>query len=94
MTALSKGVIAAAILFLLAGCSQYPAAPMMSVFGSFVPSWIVCAIVGVLSAVLLRQIFVWVGIDEVLPLRLLVYLSASVLVGIVFWFLLFAGMPQ
>src|SRR5690606_30959547 len=92
---ISSGKLAAAILpLVLSGCQPHPHSPMVPVFGSFVPAWTICAIVGIVFAVLLRQILVGCGIDQYLPLKLPVYLGASILAGVGFWLFLYAGLPR
>lgn len=66
---------------------------MISVFGSFVPAWILCAVLGTGTAIILRAVLIRTGIDAYLPLRLLVYVSLTVLAAILYWFLWFGGVP-
>jgi len=54
------------------------ASPSMSIFGSYFPSWMLCAIAGLLLASLTRVAFAAAGIDKMLPVPLLVYLALSV----------------
>ncbi len=68
----------------LAGCS---ASPSVSIFGSYFPSWMLCACAGLLLASLTRVAFVAAGIDEVLPVPLLVYLALSVAFAFGAWLL-------
>ena len=75
----------------LAGCQRAPAAPAFDVFGSYFPAWIVCALAGLVAALVSRAVFIRIGIDEHLPVRLLVYLSLTVLWAIGLWFFFFAG---
>ncbi len=56
----------------LAGCARR-AAPSLSLGGSYFPSWLVCAIGGAALAVAARVLLVRVGIDELLPAKLMVY---------------------
>lgn len=73
----------------LCGCtrSQAPSFPLL---GSYFPSWLVCAFIGVIAAVIARILFIRVGIDEVLPWRLLVYVCLALAVAFVSSLLLFA----
>lgn len=75
----------------LAGCSSVAAPPSIPLFGSYFPAWIFCAAGGAVAAILLRALFIRVGLDDVLPAPPLVYLASAVSAGIGLWFL-WAGM--
>jgi YtcA family len=55
---------------LLSGCHS---APSRDILGSYFPSWMLCALIGISLAVIAHKIFVRTGIDEFIPKRLLVY---------------------
>jgi hypothetical protein len=59
--------------------------PQLNVVGSFFPSWMLCAVIGIVVAVLARRLFVRVGIDPFLGPRPLVYLSLALLVTLGLW---------
>lgn len=61
---------------LLTGCAPR-SAPYFTVFDSYFPAWILCAVIGIVGASLARVLLVRWGIDEELPLRGLVYLSLA-----------------
>lgn len=50
-------------------------------FGAYFPSWLLCAVIGVLGAVLVRLVFVRAGIDDALPVRLPVYVCVAAGIG-------------
>lgn len=85
---------ALAIVCLLTACGSGPSAPSLAIFGSYFPGWIVCAVLGVIFAVIARQVLIIVDIDSYLPLPLLVYLAMAVAAAIGLWFLWFGGGPQ
>jgi len=60
----------------LAGCTE-ARAPSIPLFGAYFPAWLACTVAGILGAVLIRVVFVLVGIDDRLPLRLLVYVCLA-----------------
>jgi hypothetical protein len=60
---------AAPLLGLLEGCDG---APSRNILGSYFPSWMVCALVGLALALAARAIFKALGILEELPLPLIV----------------------
>ena len=72
--------LAPAALF-LGGCSG-SAAPLVPIAGAYFPSWLICVAAGVIGAVLVRLIFIRIGIDEGLPLRLFVYCGVAAIIGI------------
>ena len=86
-------VFMAAMMAARAAQAADPAAPSIVVFGSYFPAWIVCAILGVVGAVVTRFILARLGIDEFLPLRLVVYLCLAIVVGLGVWLGWYAGAP-
>ncbi|AJJ18478.1 similar to: Y. pestis YPO0620 putative exported protein [Yersinia intermedia] len=72
----------------LSGCSGVEA-PSFSLVGSYFPAWMACAFIGIIVAVIARVLFIRVGIDEVLPLRLLVYVCLALTVAFISSLLLF-----
>jgi len=64
--------LALVLLFfpLLTGCQS---APSRDILGSYFPSWMLCALIGIFLAVIAHKVFVRTGIDEFIPKRLLVY---------------------
>jgi hypothetical protein len=59
--------------------------PQINVVGSLFPSWMLCASIGVVVALLARRAFVRVGVDPYLGPRALVYPSLALLVTLVLW---------
>jgi hypothetical protein len=59
--------------------------PQLNVVGSFFPSWMLCASVGIVSALVARRFLVRAGIDPFIAPRALVYLSLALLVTLVLW---------
>ena len=55
--------------------------PSLPFFGAYFPFWLICAGVGVIGAAVARLVFVKVGIDEVLPWRILVYGCLAAIIG-------------
>ena len=74
------------IALAVAGCST---APTMDLLGSYFPAWMLCAVVGVVTAVVIRQILAVAGINDYVIAPLLTYaglaLSATLLAWL-FWF--------
>jgi YtcA family len=63
--------------------------PQINLIGSFFPSWMLCAAIGIVAAVLVRHLFVVAGVDPYLGPRALVYGSLALLVTLVLWLALF-----
>ncbi|OVZ98710.1 hypothetical protein EQP49_19055 [Yersinia sp. 2105 StPb PI] len=73
----------------LSGCTRAEA-PSFALLGSYFPSWLACAFIGIIAAVIARVLFIRIGIDEVLPWRLLVYVCLALAVAFMCSLLLFA----
>ena len=70
----------------LAGCVG---APSYELFVAYFPAWMLSALVGIIGAIVARVAFIAIGIDDILPFRLFVCVSAGLVVGTLaclFWF--------
>ena len=74
------------IALVASGCSH---APTINLFGSFFPAWMLCAALGILAAVIVRQLLAVSGINEYVVAPLLTYsglaLTGTLLIWL-FWF--------
>ena len=70
----------------ITGCS---AAPAQDLLGSFFPAWMLCAVIGVLAAVVLRLMLTWVGIAEDVPMPSLTYVVLATALTLLVWLLWF-----
>jgi len=59
--------------------------PQINVVGSFFPSWMLCAAIGIVVAMLGRKLLVRLGVDPYVGPRALVYPSLAILVTLVLW---------
>jgi YtcA family len=59
--------------------------PQINLIGSFFPSWMLCALVGIVVTLVARALFVRSGIDPYVGPRALVYPSLALLVTLVLW---------
>ena len=65
--------------------------PQINVIGSFFPSWMLCALIGIVSALVARRLFVRAGLDPYVGPPPLIYTSLAVLVTLVLWIAVFRG---
>ncbi len=63
-------------LGILAGCTP-KASPSVPLFGAFFPSWLLCALIGIIGSVVVRAIFIRTGMDDQLAWRSIVYVSIA-----------------
>ena len=72
----------AAVILALSGCSR---APTLDLLGSYFPAWMLCAVAGILAAVIIRQILVLVGIHEYVIVPVLTYAGFAVSAALLLW---------
>ncbi len=63
--------------------------PQVNIVGSFFPSWMLCAVIGIVVTLLARLLFIRTGVDPYLGPRALIYPSLAILVTLVLWVALF-----
>src|ERR1700726_2859320 len=73
---------AAPLLGLVAGCDG---APSRNILGSYFPSWMVCALVGIVLALVARAALKVTGLLEELPAPLVVSLAFGCVVNFALW---------
>jgi len=81
-----RGFWQTAIALPVAGCNS---APTLDLLGSYFPGWMLCAALGVVAAVIIRQILGVAGINEYVVAPLLTYAGlavATTLLAWLFWF--------
>jgi hypothetical protein len=59
--------------------------PQINIIGSFFPSWMLCLLIGIGAALIVRLLLVRTGIDPYVGPRALVYPSLAILVTLVLW---------
>jgi hypothetical protein len=73
---------------LAAGCSR---APTFNILGSFFPAWILCGIIGILLAVVVRLFFVRIKLeDQLLAPLILVYPCLTAFFTFTLWLVFFS----
>ena len=65
--------------------------PQINIIGSFFPSWMLCAVIGIVVALLGRWLFVRTGLDPYVGPPSLIYTSLALLVTLVLWGAVFRG---
>jgi len=73
-----------ALLCALSGCSG---SPSQNIFGSYFPSWMLCAIAGLFASILVRQVLAGTNVGRSVPVPILVYLALSMAIGFAVWFI-------
>ena len=63
--------------------------PTLNLLGSYFPAWMLCAAAGVVTAVVIRQVLVVVGIGEYVVAPLLTYAGVALGATWLIWLLLF-----
>ena len=77
-----RGLWQVAVTLAVSGCSR---APTLDLLGSYFPAWMLCAVAGMLAAVIIRQILVLVGIHEYVLAPLLTYTAFAVSAALLLW---------
>jgi YtcA family len=70
----------------VAACSR---SPTMDLLGSYFPAWMLCAVIGIVAAVLIRQILSVTGIGDYVVAPLLTYAGLAVSATLLAWLLWF-----
>ena len=75
-----------AIALPVAACSY---SPTMDLLGSYFPAWMLCAVIGIVATVIIRQILAAAGIAEYVFAPLLTYAGLAVSATLLAWLLWF-----
>jgi len=59
--------------------------PQINIIGSFFPSWMLCLLIGIVTALVARLLFIRTGIEPYVGPRALVYACLTILVTLVLW---------
>jgi hypothetical protein len=76
------------LAFAVSGCAVH-GAPSFVIAGSYFPGWMFCAVIGVISAIVVRVVFVASGFATVLPFQLFVCSAIGLCCGLFAWLLWF-----
>jgi hypothetical protein len=80
------GLWGVAIALPVAACNY---APTMDLFGSYFPAWMLCAALGIVASVIIRQILAVTGINDYVVAPLLTYAGLAVSATLLAWLLWF-----
>lgn len=64
-------------------------APALDVVGSYFPAWMLCAIVGIVVAIIVRQVLVLLDLETSLPVPLLTHLGVALIGTLAVWLVWF-----
>jgi FtsH-binding integral membrane protein len=84
-TQASVGLRLASTLLSVAALAACSASPSRNILGSYFPTWMICALLGLVGVVILRVVFGKTGIDAALPVPVIVYLCAWLAVTLAIW---------
>jgi hypothetical protein len=73
-------------LLAVSGCSY---SPTQDLFGSYFPAWMLCAAIGIVAAVIIRQILAVSSISNYVVAPLLTYSAFAVSAALLTWLLWF-----
>jgi hypothetical protein len=65
--------------------------PSQNILGSYFPSWMLCALIGIILAAIFYNIFVKIDVHPFIPAKLLVYLSLAISVTFFVWLFWFGN---
>jgi hypothetical protein len=82
LTRLISVVLVAGESLTLVGCGG---APSVTIAGAYFPAWLLCALIAVLVAVIVRGLMVVTGLSHHIPYQLAVCSSIGVIVALVVW---------
>jgi hypothetical protein len=63
--------------------------PTMDLLGSYFPAWMLCAVIGIVAAVIIRQVLAVAGINDYVVAPLLTYAGLAVSATLLVWLLWF-----
>lgn len=55
--------------------------PSYPLFGAYFPAWMFYALIALIATIMVRAVFIRVGVDDVLPLRLVAYTAIAVAIA-------------
>ena len=84
---LAATAASAAVIVSATGCSR---APTFNILGSFFPAWILCGVLGIALAAIVRVIFVRTNFEQELSPLILIYPCLAAFFTFTIWLLFFS----
>ena len=84
----AKVLLAPTLPLILGGCSR-GGAPSLVLFGAYFPDWMLCALLGIVVAIVARVAFVATGLSTVLPYQLFVCTAIGLIFALFAWLIWF-----
>ncbi len=78
-----------ALLGVLGGCVR--AAPSLGIVGAYFPAWLLCAVIGLLAAIVCRAVMIALKKADALPFQLFVCTSIGLVIAFMTWLFWFGG---
>jgi len=75
-----------AVALAVSGCSS---SPTLNLLGSYFPAWMLCAALGIVAAIIIRQVLAVTGISDYVVAPLLTYAGLAVSATLLAWLLWF-----
>jgi len=72
----------------LDACSR-GGAPSFALFGAYFPTWMFCALIGIIGAILTRVVLTSRSLANLVPFQLAVCTASGVIIALLAWFTLF-----
>ncbi len=80
-------IAGASMLLSATGCAR---APTFNILGSYFPAWIICGVIGILLAVMVRVLFVRIDFEKHLSPLIVVYPCLALLFTFTVWLVFFS----
>jgi hypothetical protein len=84
---LQGGLRSSLALMTVAALTACSASPSRNILGSYFPSWMICALFGLVGVVILRVVLGKAGVNATLPMPVVVYLCTWMAVTLAIWLL-------
>lgn len=75
-------------LLTLSACNS---SPSQNILGSYFPAWMLCALIGIIIAVIIYAFFSKIGINEFIPAKLLIYVALAFSLSFIAWLIWFGN---
>jgi hypothetical protein len=84
-----RSMLALWLLVSLAGCGGSDHSPTVDIYGSYFPAWMICVLLGVALALIVRLIFTALGMNPYIRPAPLIYPMVIAIFSIALWLAFF-----